>query len=166
MGTIRPHTSITPGVHMDRLQAAAHPECRKEAWLDAPWGTRCDLKSSAVSGSLSPSCEVILQSIMGDSSLLVLQGSPNLSMVTTRTKASWVIGIHRKSPSSLLADAFFPCPSTLFTRAADRGARWTGLYSIPPSLSTSVSVREKGKRQGWLAGQIKTRNSCLGFSTN
>lgn len=41
---------------------------------------------------------------------------------------------------------------------------WFAFY---PSqlLSTSVSVWEKGKRQGWLSGQIKTRNSCLGFST-
>lgn len=110
-------------------------ECRKEVWLDAQWGTRCDLESSAVSGSLSPSCEVILQPTMEDVSLLVLQESPNLSMVTMKTEAAWVIEIHRKSPSSFLADGFFPCPSTLFTRAADHGVRWTGLHFTPPSLS-------------------------------
>lgn len=145
MGSSALYTFITPAVHMDQCRLWLIP-----AWVQK-WGTRCDPKSSAVSGSPSPSCEVILQPVMENTSLLVLQGSPNLAMVTMRTEAAWVIEIHRKSPSSFLADGFISCPSTLFTRAASHGARRADLDFIPRSLSPLQLAfgRKESIRGGW-----------------
>lgn len=101
--------------------------------MNSQWGTRCDAKSGAASRSSSTSCEVIRQPGMEDISLLVLQGSSNLSMVTKKTQAAWVIEIHRKSQSSFLADGLSPCTSARFIRAADRESRWPDLNVIPPA---------------------------------